>query len=192
LRFEDLTVPGWKASAENITKLQQDIDNRAKDSTAFVFDRLGNSSLRFEQYVWTTSFPFKSNGHYNCGGRVVITPPDVFKKLVENIVPVIKKKGNRPCVIMPPLPRGLSSRCCNNDNRCSNANDKDYQVRLLSGFIKLRNDLIKHLVHFGLKDFKVLDSCCVTSCSPTANIPEQLESLRSATREVGTHFSVEG
>jgi hypothetical protein len=100
LRLEDLTVPGWTASAENITKLQQDIENKAKDSTAFVFDLLGNSSLRFEQFDGTTALPFKSNGRFHYGGRVVITPLYVFKKLVENIVLIIKKKGNRPCVIV--------------------------------------------------------------------------------------------
>jgi hypothetical protein len=131
----------------------QDIEERAKDSTAFVFDLLWNSSLRFEQCEGTTALPFKSNGRFHFGGRVVTTPPDVFKKLVDNIVPIIKKKGNRPCVIIPPLPRSLFSRCCNDEGHCSNANDEDYQVRLLSGFIKLRNDLIKHLVHSGLEDF---------------------------------------
>jgi hypothetical protein len=189
LRFEDLTVPGWTASAENITKFKQDIEDKAKDSTAFVFDLLGNSSLRFEQFDGTTALPFKSNGWFHYGGKVVIAPPDIFKKLV---VPVLKEKGTRPCVIVPPLPRRVFSRCCNDENHCSNANEEDYQACLMSGFIKQLNGFIKHLVHSGLKDFKVLDFCCVTSCSPTANIPERLECLRRVTREDGVHFSAEG
>jgi hypothetical protein len=166
--------------------------SKARDSSAFVFDLLGNSSLRFEQYDGSTALPFQSNGRFHYGGQVVTTPPELFKKLVENIVPVLREKGTRPCVIVPPLPRMVFSRCCNDKNHCSNANKEDYQECLLTGFIKQRNDLIRHWVHFGLKDFKVLDSCCVTSCSPTANIPERLECLRKVTRDDGIHFNTEG
>jgi hypothetical protein len=65
-------------------------------------------------------------------------------------------------------------------------------MTLLTGFIGLRNDLIKHLVHAGLTNFKVMDSCCVTNCIPTANLPERLEGLQKVTSKDGIHFSSEG
>ncbi len=108
---------------------------RAKDSVAFVFNLLGNSSERFEQFDRTTALPFKSNGKYHLAGKVVVTPPSIFRKVVENITPILKAKGNKSCIKLPPLPRYLLSRCCSD-----NANEKDFSGVLLSGFVQLKND----------------------------------------------------
>jgi hypothetical protein len=168
-------------------------DNIETDvSTSYVFNLFGNSSLRFEQYDGTTALPFQSNGRFHFGGKVVTTPPAIFKKIVENTIPIIRKKGNCPGAIIPPLPRGLFSRCCSDSSHCINANDENFATTLLTGFIGLHNDLIKLLVHAGLTNFKVMDSCCVTDCMPTANLPKRLEGLQKVTSKDGIHFSHDG
>jgi hypothetical protein len=42
-----------------------------------------------------------------------------------------------------------------------------YAETLLTGFLKLRNELIRILVTAGITNFKVLDTCCTTSCALT-------------------------
>jgi hypothetical protein len=37
----------------------------------------------------------------------VVTRPDIFKKVVERLIPFIKAKGNDPCFIILPIPRYL-------------------------------------------------------------------------------------
>ncbi len=64
-----------------------------------------------------------------------------------------------------------------------------FSANLLSGFI---NDLIKLLVHHGLTDFKVMDSCCTTTCAPTSNIPGHLNELRKVAAKDGLHFGITG
>ncbi len=148
----DHTLPGWTPSPGNVAKLQEDIETDMFSS--YVFDLYGNSSLRFEQYDGTTALPFQSNGRFHFGGKVVTTPPEIFRKIVENTIPIIRTKGDSPGVIIPPLPRGLFSRCCSDSSHCINANDESYAMTLLTGFIGLRNDLIKYLVHAGLTNFQ--------------------------------------
>jgi hypothetical protein len=63
---------------------------------------------------------------------------------------------------------------------------------LLSGFIQLRNLLIRSLVQKGLKNFKVLDTCCVTTCKTTANIAERVSEMRKVTSKDGIHFVAAG
>jgi hypothetical protein len=58
---------------ENIKKMVLSVEDRAKDSVAFVFDLLGNSSVRFEQFDGTTSLPFKINGKFHLAGKIVTT-----------------------------------------------------------------------------------------------------------------------
>jgi hypothetical protein len=120
---------------------------------------------------------------------VVTTPNDIFKKVVENVILIFKTKGNRPCVIIPPLPRYLFSRCCNDESHCINAKEENFAEHLLDGFLQLRTDLIHQLVQSGLTNFKVLDLCCTTSCEKTAIIPERIVSLRETTKKDGVHFT---
>ncbi len=129
---------GWTPCPENVRKMAATVEEKATNSAAFVFDLLGNSSVRFEQFDGTTSLPFKSNGKYHLAGKVVTTPPEIFKKVVQKIPPIIQAKGNKPCIVMPPLPRYLFAGCCSDSGHCTNANDSDYQSLLMSGFVRLK------------------------------------------------------
>jgi hypothetical protein len=192
LAFVGITVAGWTPCPENIKKMASTVEETAKNSAAFVFDLLGNSSVRFEQFDGTTSLPLKSNGKYHLAGKVVTTSPEIFKKVVQAITPIIQAKGNKPCIILPPLPKYLFAHCCSDNGHCTNANDPDYQSILMSGFVRLKNDLIKQLVSHCVTNFKVMDSCCVTSCSTTSPINERLTELKSVSNSDGIHFNADG
>jgi hypothetical protein len=104
--IQDLTVPGWVASQENIEILQSKLmSSQADSNTVFIFDLLGNSAYRFEQFDGTQSLPFKSNNKYHLAGNVVTCAPTTLKKLVEGIVPIIAAKREAVGLIIPPLPR---------------------------------------------------------------------------------------
>jgi hypothetical protein len=68
----------------------------------FVFDLLGNSAIRFGHFNDTTSLPFKSNGMFHLGGKVFVTPCEIFERILENVVPSMKATGSKPSVIIPP------------------------------------------------------------------------------------------
>ncbi len=126
------------------------------------------------------------------GKDVVVSPNDVFKKTVEAILPILSAKGDTPCVLVPPIPRYLFSRCCDDIGHCTNAKKDKYQDELLSGFLQLRNSLIKMLVTAGLKNFKVLDTCCTTTCATTANTKTWLIDLKMVTAKDGVHYVAAG
>ncbi len=66
--------------------------------------------------------------------------------------------------------------------------EKNYQETLMSGFIQLRTSLIKQLVSHGLTNFKVMDACCPTNCSLTADVSERIVELRKITAKDRVHF----
>ncbi len=105
------------------------------------------------------------------GGRIVPTPIATFRKVVEQVLPIFKAKGQNAAIIVPPLARYVFSRCCNDD-------EKDFPEKLLSGLIQQRSELIKGLVQNGITNFKVLDVGCVTDGATTANISEKLTDLK--------------
>ncbi len=69
LIFENHSVPGWTPLEENVKKMMDIVKDSAKGNVALVFDLLGNSSVRFEQFDGTTALPFKINGRFHLGGQ---------------------------------------------------------------------------------------------------------------------------
>jgi hypothetical protein len=63
---------------------------------------------------------------------------------------------------------------------------------LLTGFAQLKRDLIGHLVRLGVTNFKVMDFCCTTTCSTTANISDRLQGLRGVYTSDGVHLTTVG
>jgi hypothetical protein len=193
LEFIDLSSPGWVPTPRNVTILKESVlKQKSQNVTAFVFDLFGNTSVRFEQFDGSTALPFKSHGKYHLGGDVVVSPQDVFKKTVEAILPILLAKGDTPCVLIPPIPRYLLSRCCDDIGHCTDAKKDTYQENLLTGFLQLRNSLIKTLVSAGVKNFKVLDTCCTTNCATTANTKTRLSELKLVTAKDGVHYIAAG
>jgi hypothetical protein len=66
--IENHSVPGWTPTAENVRKMSELVEAKAKGGVAFVFDILSNSAVRYEQFDGTTALPFKSSGRYHLGG----------------------------------------------------------------------------------------------------------------------------
>ncbi len=190
--FKDVSVPGWTPTADNVKTLSALVEEKAKESSGFVFDIFGNSSVRFEQFNGSTAMPLKSGGIFHLGGRVTTTPLGNFRKIIELVLPILRAKGTRPCTIVPPLPRYLFSRCCNDSGHCTNMSEPDFPDKMLAGFVLMRHELIRHLVQSGQTDFKVLDSCCNTDCDTTASIPERLKGLRISTANDGVHLTPKG
>ncbi len=126
------------------------------------------------------------------GGRVVSTSTDTFKKVIDHVFPIFKAKGQNAAIIIPPLARYIFSRCCDDASHCTNADEKDFSEKLLSGLILQRNELIKSLVQHGLTNFKFLDVGCVTPGAPTASVSEKLADLKKVTAGDGVHFTGTG
>jgi hypothetical protein len=71
-------------------------------------------------------------------------------------------------------------------------NDSNFAETMLSGFLRQRTELIRQLVQSGLTNFRVLDSCCTTSCAATASISERIAALQKTTWSDGIHYTKDG
>jgi hypothetical protein len=192
-KIVDVSCPGWTANTDNISKLANTVsDHISSGAVGFVFDLFGNTSVRYEQFDGSTSLPFLSQGKYHLGGKIIVSPPDIFKKTVECVWPILAAKKDINCVIIPPMPRYLFARCCNDPGHCTNADGNDFSQSLLASFQQLRHCLIRLLVARGLTNFKVLDTCCTTTCTNTAPVTHRLAQLKQVTAKDGVHFIAQG
>ncbi len=193
----NLTVPGWVASPEKIVAACEKITGLLKsnpqgESPLFVMDLFGNSTFRYEQFDSSFSLPFKSGGKYHLEGNIVLSTPQQFKKISEQIVPILLAKKDAPCVLVPPLPRYLFSPCCDAKNHCPNQSDPEFPHKILSELVILRNVLIKVVNECGVNNTRVVDSCPVTKCRNTDNIAVRLSNLRDVACGDGVHYTKAG
>ncbi len=71
---------------------------------------------------------------------------------------------------------------------CANVTMPDHPNKTLGDAIALRNCSKKFVSGLGLSNCRVLDTCCVTDCIPTANADTRIESLKAVTAKDGVHF----
>jgi hypothetical protein len=95
-------------------------------------------------------------------------------------------------VVIPPMPRWLFMSCCTDLHHCTNSKAEGFKTKLLLDFLQLRDTLIQHLVKLGIKNFKAMDTCCITDCTTTANLQNRLEELKKVTAPDGIHFTEAG
>jgi hypothetical protein len=79
--FIPVIKPGWVATVENVAELTNVVKSLVPTTSLFVFDLFGNSSIQFEQFDGTTALPFRSNGKYHLGRKVVVAPTDIFRRV---------------------------------------------------------------------------------------------------------------
>jgi hypothetical protein len=75
----DLTIPGWIASPDNVSLLEEKLSTVViGKNDNIILDLYGNLSYRFEQFDRTQSLPYKSGGRYHLAGDVVACPLATF------------------------------------------------------------------------------------------------------------------
>jgi hypothetical protein len=150
--------------AEKLKKIE------CSESSTLVFDLIGNSSFRFEQFDGSLLIPFKHAGRYHLARKIAACPLPVYKRILENTVLVLTVHQQAKVVIVPPLPRYLFSGCCKQTGHSTNVGEPGHSNTLLSDTIGLRNHLKKFVVSLGIKRCLVMDSCCVADCPTTAKL----------------------
>jgi hypothetical protein len=136
--------------------------------------------------------PFKQAGRYHLAGKIAACPPPVYRRILENTVPVLTVHQQAKVVIVPPLPRYLFSGCCKQPGHSTNVSEPGYNNTLLSDTIGLRNILKKFVVSLGIKRCLVMDSCCMADCPTTANTEARLHALKQVCAQDGVHFTQDG
>jgi hypothetical protein len=185
----DRTIPGLIASPEYIFALSEKLSaiTCSKDGT-IVLDLYGNLAYRFKQFDCSLSLQYKSGGKYHLAGSIVTCPLATFKTTLDNTSCLFLAKKQSLHVVVPLLPRYLCAVCCKQVGHCPNVEKPEYVSHFLADFIRLRNCLKRFVAGLGASKCRVLDTCCVTDCSPTANSVMRVDALKKVTARDSIHF----
>jgi len=155
LEVIDYTVPGWIATEGTLSELRAKLHKLPPGDYVYVFDIFGNTATRFEQADGTLCLPMRLGGHYHYPGPVKTMGLDTFGSLVGRVGEILKELVGKK-IVVPPLPRHLTTPCCDSREHCVNLRSKDYTAGAINSYSQLRGALKKGTVG-KVTDLRILD-----------------------------------
>jgi len=195
IEVTDLTVPGWVITPAALDQLGRRLMEVKNPGSIFVLELFSNSTIRFEQIDGTKSLPVKIGPQYHLPGGVSVTEDTVFKKTVTSSIPVLKLADGAK-ILIPPLPRYLSTPCCQNKEHCTNLRDPGYGTDQLDKLTLLRDCLKSTIITAGIPNVRILDGIgALGGIAPPNSRPGNAAFLGSVSKCLcrdGVHFTEEG
>ena len=110
---------------------------------------------------------------------------------------MIKKMSELgPVHLVPPIPRYLSSPCCNALGHCPNRTNPNFDLEIVGDLTRIREFLKKKVTELGLKNVRILDGIAgVTGYRPGEDRPgnrEAIPLLKQVTARDGVHLTEQG
>jgi hypothetical protein len=123
MTFVDLSASGWMASAESIGELQELVKKQVHDASKHLFLICSETHLSVSSSLMAHS-PHHTKAEVTsilAERLIAVLLRFSLKKTIDTIMPIFKATQNTPCVIIPPLPRYLFARCCDDTSHCTNS-----------------------------------------------------------------------
>jgi hypothetical protein len=83
----------------------------------------------------------EADGHYHVKGALVVAPERAIAGALGQLQRVVEVFGNRPKFIISPIPRYVSSACCNDTSHVTNRNNEDFLTSILADLALQRYQL---------------------------------------------------
>jgi hypothetical protein len=118
----DLSVPGWKPDTKNIEKLRIQLSQINPGSGDYVvIDPLSNSAFCGTGDDGAPVQLYRdNNGKYHCTGSLSVITSHMVKKVLSSFTPVIDIFKQCRVIILSPVLRYVSSKCCDDQSHIDN------------------------------------------------------------------------
>jgi hypothetical protein len=187
----DLSQPGWVASEASVGALKEKLRQYAgSGSYVVIWDVLSNSTYRCVQEDGTLALPYKSGGKYHLAGRIDICSRETVNTVMHKVREALEDiKGLKVCI--PPLPRYLFVKCCEEEGHCEGVGSEGHPSTLLKKTLQVRKVMKEYVVKHGMATTWVPD--IVKAMDQEKNSMEGLISVFSTlTDDGGVHLVPEG
>ena len=177
----DLSIPGWKLSESSAADLASDISGimENNDSSRVVvvlqlFDNETYKGLSGSEIV----DPVKKDGKYHIIGKLVLASSEEFKALFGTAITVIKAAKSALVLLISPLYRYATGRCCRQETHLTNFSEVDYTKKLANTLQSLGKQLRSLVWHRHWKNVSVVNMAAHMGIGLSAAEDEREEDLR--------------
>ncbi len=155
----NLAYPGFKATPQALTQIVAGLEElRPNKDDTVILDLLSNSSfMGTDEEGLPTPATAGEGGTYHIPGSLVTSPGPAIKKILANCNRLGKLCAScHQVTLVAPIPRYVTSRCCNNSSHVENYENDDFESDIIAG-IEMHKKLLdwwamEHNLNFGIVD----------------------------------------
>jgi hypothetical protein len=155
-----LFSPGWTISRREVDEMAAMINRRVneEDPAIVILQILDNSVFYVKTEDGSRHLPRKdADGRIHVDGEIRVCSGEVQEDHFRALKPIFDAIGKKKCIVISPMPRYVSSGCCNNSGHVANRSDPYYLEDMRVQLDGLRRHLREFLFTSGRRNFKVYD-----------------------------------
>jgi hypothetical protein len=124
LEVTDLSSPGWSVTDANVqcatALLLEELELNKQMKTIIIYQLLDNSSYYGTRSDGLRHSPIKDQGRYHILGDLQLADRDLVKQMTTTFTPLLRAGGEHEKIILVPLMRYVSSKCCGDRSHITN------------------------------------------------------------------------
>jgi hypothetical protein len=160
-----ITVPSWQPNAGTIATACEElskIEFADKSSSIIILYNLDSSAYRAatmdgDNPQLVPARQLNGGGGYHLDGELVITPKEIFQKILKVCVPLLQLHPEVQKLVLSPSPRYWLTKCCEEPGHIPNFNQPEYEEEMFSGLASLRRVIKDYLFMQHISNFRVLN-----------------------------------
>ncbi len=169
-------LPRWKPATDVATLLASRLDTQCVcNEDTVVLDLLSNTMLMGSDESGMQAYPFKDATGHHVPGNMEGAPTGVLKAAVKMAKPILSAAAKAgKIIVVDPLPRYISGKCCPSPDHISNFGDADYQETIEAAVRSAHKALVADLAAVPkttfldtMEGFQAMEGCAVSRAGRT-------------------------
>jgi len=158
----DLAMKGWSVTEDNVNTLADNISNSTMTNqadTVIIYQMFDNSTYRSCTGPGLFALPRKdkTDGKYHVEGRLTLADRAAFKEIFNVAVPALRAGGDCRKIIITPLTRYLTGKCCTDPGHITNYTTAEYEGEMCRGLRDIRKWIAEFAYTKRIQNFTVMD-----------------------------------
>ncbi len=145
----DLSISGLTLSDRTVTDIQEELEAALAalncHTITVVAHLYDNCLFKGSDYSGAPVDPIKQGRSYHIEGDLQVLDGDCFKEVFDTSLPLLKATKGHKLLLVGPLPRYVTYKCCDDDSHITNYDNDDYIDNVAAG-VKERGIQLKNLV----------------------------------------------
>jgi len=186
-----LSSPGWKLNKENVEKIVPDLkeilETIPKDAPV-IFYCMDNTVFKVataEGELSNISKCVAEDDGYHINGSLVVAPDFFIRNQIDLLKRLVALCEGHMVIILCPVPRYVTFRCCDDQNHCTNYDDPSYLATLLLDLSRIRESLTK-----GIPSAMIMDTLEVIIGKGEKNFAAKEEAINAGWSQDPVHANL--
>ena len=170
---DKVVVTNWKVSKASVEGLAELVQKAVKECSPelVVVQLLDNILYLASSFDGTaTQAARREDGSYHVEGDLTLASKQTQFSLYNAIKPILQGAGQLPMIILTPMPRYITQRCCDNVEHVTNFGQQDYYNGIKEGLDEIRRNFKNFAFSDNVRRIRVLNPTHTFAATPVEEV----------------------